>query len=53
MIKIYNSDDYASLEVDEYNFYYGYEKTWCPKCGFDVDCDHDGLEWCFSVTKDD
>jgi len=54
------NDDYASAYIsdDKYNdlisFYYGYEKTFCPKhkteeeC-WDVDCDE--REWCFKFEE--
>jgi hypothetical protein len=43
--KIFNfgsSDDYALLELDEYDFYYGYETE-----------DSESGEWYFVVTKDE
>ena len=48
---IYRSDDYCVLDNGVYTFYYGYEKTFCNKHGYDSDCDCDDQEWCFVVSE--
>ena len=46
------SDDYAVLEVRDLMFYFGYERTHCPKCGNDnPECDHEDSQWCFVATR--
>ena len=56
-IHVSNNDDYASVWSDEFDAYYGYEVTRCPKHHEDreacdeADCDE--MEWCFKFTKGD
>ena len=52
-VQVYTSDDYAGMECKKYNFYFGYEHTYCKKHGNDsklcseTDCDN--VEWAFVV----
>jgi len=46
------SDDYATLTVGKLEFYFGYERTYCPKCGKDnLECEHESSEWCFTAKR--
>jgi len=55
--EVYARSDYAGMETNNAKFYYGYERIWCPKHGFQrdsepaegcgEDCDSDNLEWVF------
>ena len=51
---VYTSDDYCGMESGRYEFYYGYEETWCPKhkaeCPDDYECDLS--EWAFTAKVD-
>lgn len=55
MIDVYLNDDYCGLEVDkEFNFYFGYEMTYCSKCkkhNCGNDAHEDFREWCFVAER--
>ena len=65
--EVYEASDYAGLRAGEWQFYYGYERVYCPRhahagaqdstsCQHDNnaenDCDND-TEWCFVAKKGD
>jgi len=53
--RFYVAGDYAGLEFRDGEFYYGYERSICMKCGnmnkrgseHCEDCEDAGGEWCF------
>ena len=48
--RTYSASDYAGLVTPHVEFYYGYEKTWCPDHNHGPcpeDCDK--AEWCFTA----
>lgn len=65
--QINESSDYATLRAGELEFYYGYERIYCPRHAYagiqnstscqhdnnaENDCDND-TEWCFVAKKGD
>lgn len=44
MIRVWNNDDYASLETEEYDFYFGYESAVSEEDGGTG-------EWAFTVNS--
>ena len=64
--EIYEASDYAGLRAGGYEFYYGYEKVYCPKhevygvqdspnCKYDNNAENDcdqNTEWAFVAQKD-
>lgn len=55
-IETFYSDDYAGCSMKhpllgEFEFYYGYERTYCPKCDLGKDCECDEVEWCFVAER--
>lgn len=63
MINVYSSSDYAGLRAGDFSFYYGYERIFCKKHGFQIaettdECDDlsdecQDAEWCFEATYKD
>ena len=48
-LDVYYSDDYAGLELDDIQFYFGYEETKCKKHKNNCGCEDS--EWAFTVIK--
>jgi len=52
-IEVYWASDYVGVENGKHKFYYGYEETFCPLHGKNIDCGCDHMSWCFVASVDD